>query len=58
MRGGRFAGLFFAIFGVRQRERLRFGERGRGWARLSLAVTDEALDEGVARLGRAFAERG
>jgi L-glutamine---4-(methylsulfanyl)-2-oxobutanoate aminotransferase len=35
-----------------------FGERGRGWARLSLAVTDEALDEGVARLGRAFAERG
>ena len=31
-----------------------FGERGRGFARLSLATQDEALDEGLARLGRAF----
>jgi aminotransferase len=28
-----------------------FGERGRGWARLSLAVTDETLEAGLARLG-------
>jgi L-glutamine---4-(methylsulfanyl)-2-oxobutanoate aminotransferase len=34
-----------------------FGARGAGWARLSLAVTDEALDAGLARLQRAF-ERG
>ena len=27
-----------------------FGERGAGWARLSLAVTDETLDAGLARL--------
>jgi len=32
-----------------------FGDRGRGWARVSLAVTDEALDEGLARLRRGFA---
>jgi len=31
-----------------------FGERGRGWARISLAVTDDALDEGLARLRAAF----
>jgi L-glutamine---4-(methylsulfanyl)-2-oxobutanoate aminotransferase len=32
-----------------------FGEQGRGFARLSLATADEALDEGLARLRRAFA---
>lgn len=32
-----------------------FGERGRGYARLSLATPDETLDEGLARLRRAFA---
>lgn len=32
-----------------------FGERGRGWARLSLAVADETLDLGLERLGAAFA---
>jgi aminotransferase len=32
-----------------------FGERGRGWARLSLAVSDGTLDEGLARLADAFA---
>ena len=32
-----------------------FGERGRGWARLSLAVADGALDLGLARLRRALA---
>jgi aminotransferase len=32
-----------------------FGSQGRGFARLSLATPDEALDEGIARLGRAFA---
>ena len=31
-----------------------FGERGRGWARVSLAVTDDALEEGLARLRSAF----
>jgi aminotransferase len=31
-----------------------FGERGRGWARLSLAVTDETLEEGLSRLAGAF----
>ena len=31
-----------------------FGERGRGWARLSLAVTDETLAEGLDRLRAAF----
>lgn len=31
-----------------------FGERGRGWARLSLAVADEALDLGLERLRAAF----
>ncbi|MFL5944796.1 MAG: aminotransferase class I/II-fold pyridoxal phosphate-dependent enzyme [Gaiellaceae bacterium] len=31
-----------------------FGARGAGWARLSLAVTDEKLDAGLARLGRAL----
>ena len=34
-----------------------FGERGRGWARLSLAVTDEALDAGVERLRGALEKR-
>jgi aminotransferase len=32
-----------------------FGSRGEGWARLSLAVTDEALETGLERLGRAIA---
>ncbi len=32
-----------------------FGSQGRGFARLSLATPDEALDEGIARLRRAFA---
>jgi L-glutamine---4-(methylsulfanyl)-2-oxobutanoate aminotransferase len=32
-----------------------FGAQGRGFARLSLATADEALDEGLARLRRAFA---
>jgi aminotransferase len=32
-----------------------FGRRGTGWARLSLAVTDEALDLGLERLGTALA---
>ena len=32
-----------------------FGERGRGFARLSLATPDDALDEGLARLRQAFA---
>jgi L-glutamine---4-(methylsulfanyl)-2-oxobutanoate aminotransferase len=31
-----------------------FGARGAGWARLSLAVTDEALETGLARLAAAF----
>jgi L-glutamine---4-(methylsulfanyl)-2-oxobutanoate aminotransferase len=31
-----------------------FGERGTGWARLSLAVTDEVLDLGLERLRGAF----
>ena len=31
-----------------------FGSRGEGWARLSLAVTDEVLDTGLARLRRAL----
>src|SRR5262249_6375428 len=31
-----------------------FGERGRGFARVSLAVTDDALEEGLARLRAAF----
>jgi len=32
-----------------------FGARGRGWARLSLAVTDETLELGLERLRAAFA---
>ena len=32
-----------------------FGESGRGFARFSLATQDDALDEGLARLRRAFA---
>jgi L-glutamine---4-(methylsulfanyl)-2-oxobutanoate aminotransferase len=32
-----------------------FGARGTGWARLSLAVTDEVLDLGLVRLRAAFA---
>jgi aminotransferase len=32
-----------------------FGARGAGWARLSLAVTDEILDRGLERLTVAFA---
>jgi aminotransferase len=31
-----------------------FGARGAGWARLSLAVTDETLDHGLERLSTAF----
>jgi L-glutamine---4-(methylsulfanyl)-2-oxobutanoate aminotransferase len=31
-----------------------FGPRGEGWARLSLAVTDEVLETGLERLGRAI----
>jgi L-glutamine---4-(methylsulfanyl)-2-oxobutanoate aminotransferase len=31
-----------------------FGRRGAGWARLSLAVTDELLELGIQRLARAF----
>jgi aminotransferase len=31
-----------------------FGDRGRGWARLSLAVADETLEAGLARLMKAF----
>jgi aminotransferase len=31
-----------------------FGSRGAGWARLSLAVTDETLEAGLDRLGRAL----
>src|SRR6185437_8757059 len=31
-----------------------FGERGRGWARLSLAVTDETLEAGLERLSAAL----
>jgi aminotransferase len=33
-----------------------FGPSGRGWARLSLAVTDEALDLGLARLRAALTD--
>jgi L-glutamine---4-(methylsulfanyl)-2-oxobutanoate aminotransferase len=32
-----------------------FGSRGAGWARISLAVTDEVLETGLERLARAFA---
>jgi L-glutamine---4-(methylsulfanyl)-2-oxobutanoate aminotransferase len=32
-----------------------FGDRGRGWARLSLAIADETLEAGLARLVEAFA---
>jgi L-glutamine---4-(methylsulfanyl)-2-oxobutanoate aminotransferase len=32
-----------------------FGSRGAGWARLSLAITDETLEVGLERLLRAFA---
>jgi aminotransferase len=32
-----------------------FGASGAGWARLSLAVTDEAIERGAERLARAFA---
>src|SRR5918911_3326369 len=32
-----------------------FGERGAGWSRLSLAVSDETLDAGLERLRRALA---
>ena len=31
-----------------------FGERGTGWARISLAVTDETLELGLERLRKAF----
>jgi aminotransferase len=34
-----------------------FGARGEGWGRLSLAVTDETLELGVARLREAFSGR-
>jgi L-glutamine---4-(methylsulfanyl)-2-oxobutanoate aminotransferase len=33
-----------------------FGPSGAGWARLSLAVSDETLDAGLERLGLAFAD--
>jgi aspartate/methionine/tyrosine aminotransferase len=33
-----------------------FGERGRGWARLSLAVSDAVLDAGLERLSNALVE--
>ena len=33
-----------------------FGERGRGWARLSLATADETLDLGLERLRAAFGQ--
>ena len=32
-----------------------FGPRGAGWARLSLAVRDDVLDEGLVRLAAALA---
>jgi aminotransferase len=32
-----------------------FGDRGRGWARLSLAVTDDTLEAGLERLAAALA---
>jgi aminotransferase len=32
-----------------------FGARGAGWARLSLAVSDETLEHGLERLRAAFA---
>ena len=32
-----------------------FGARGAGWARLSLAVDDDTLDEGLERLAAALA---
>jgi bifunctional pyridoxal-dependent enzyme with beta-cystathionase and maltose regulon repressor activities len=32
-----------------------FGPSGAGWARLSLAVADDVLDEGIARLATALA---
>ena len=32
-----------------------FGARGAGWARLSLAISDELLDRGLERLHAAFA---
>jgi aspartate/methionine/tyrosine aminotransferase len=32
-----------------------FGPSGAGWARLSLAATDEAVEAGAERLARAFA---
>jgi aspartate/methionine/tyrosine aminotransferase len=31
-----------------------FGATGEGWARLSVAVTDEQLELGLERLARAF----
>ena len=31
-----------------------FGDRGRGWARLSLATADDMLDLGLERLARFF----
>jgi L-glutamine---4-(methylsulfanyl)-2-oxobutanoate aminotransferase len=34
-----------------------FGEAGRGWARLSLAVPDDVLRTGLERLGAAFGAR-
>jgi aminotransferase len=33
-----------------------FGERGRGWARLSLATPDDRLELGLMRLAQAFAQ--
>ena len=33
-----------------------FGSRGAGWARLSLAVTDEVLETGLERLAAALSD--
>ena len=35
-----------------------FGERGEGWARLSLALPDDDLDEAITRLAGAISRRG
>src|SRR5579885_2187934 len=35
-----------------------FGPSGKGWARISLAVSDEAIEAGAARLAQAFALAG
>jgi aminotransferase len=67
--GGRSEGTFFVWFelpedmtvgrlldehGVAVAPGEGFGSRGAGWARLSLAVTDERLERGLERLAAAF----